>query len=227
MSQGLTVKWDNFSTNASKSYELLRKEEDFFDVTLVSDDEEQWSAHKLVLSSSSSFFKNILKLNSHTHPWLYLSGVHSSQLEKVLDYIYLGEVNVSEEQVNNFIKVARKLKLEGLKDAPDIECKEVAKEDNGAVNDNEEHQEPTDGDRTENLAKLPPDKSGVYQYPLDGFNNDHGLSATDITDLDRKINELMIREKGSSAATCKICGQTSNHSQNLRPHIESHMELKF
>ena len=117
----LNIKWDNFNTNAARSYELLRKEEDFFDVTLVSDDEEHWSAHKLVLASSSTFFKNIFKLHSKSHPLLYLSGVHSSELEKVLDYIYHGEVNVRNENVKVFPQIAQKLKLEGLNDALDFE----------------------------------------------------------------------------------------------------------
>ena len=56
-----SLKWTDFEANASKAFRKLRREEDFFDVTLVSDDEHHISAHKLVLSSSSDFFKNILR----------------------------------------------------------------------------------------------------------------------------------------------------------------------
>ena len=34
------LKWNDFETNVSKSFNILRKEEEFFDVTLVSDDEQ-------------------------------------------------------------------------------------------------------------------------------------------------------------------------------------------
>ena len=59
------LKWNDFQTTVSQSFGLLRKEKDFFDVTLVSDDQVQVSAHKLVLSACSSFFKTILKQNSN------------------------------------------------------------------------------------------------------------------------------------------------------------------
>ena len=55
------LKWNEFQLNVTKSFNCLRKEKDFFDVTLVSDDEEHIAAHKVVLSASSEFFKNILK----------------------------------------------------------------------------------------------------------------------------------------------------------------------
>ena len=83
-------------------------------MTLVSDDEIQISAHKLVLSASSDFFKSILKRNSHSHPLLYLSGVDSKSLGFVLDYIYHGEVQVYQEELGSFLEVAQKLKIEGL-----------------------------------------------------------------------------------------------------------------
>merc|ERR1712155_301395 len=71
------LKWNDFRSNASKSFSCLRKEEDFFDVTLVSDDEQHIAAHKLVLSASSEFFKNILKKTSHSSPLIYLNGYSS------------------------------------------------------------------------------------------------------------------------------------------------------
>ena len=54
-----SLKWNDFSSNVHKSFINLRKEEDFFDITLVGDDFKQVTAHKLVLSASSEYFKNI------------------------------------------------------------------------------------------------------------------------------------------------------------------------
>ncbi len=73
MSEKFSLQWNDFQAVVSQSFSALRQEKDFFDVTLVSDDEVQISAHKLVLSACSAFFKSILKRNSHSHPLLYLS----------------------------------------------------------------------------------------------------------------------------------------------------------
>ena len=89
-------------------------DKDFFDVTLVSDDEIQLPAHKLVLSACSDFFKSILKSNAHSHPLLYLSGVTSSNLSFILDYIYQGEVQLYQEQLDSFLDTAQKLRIAGL-----------------------------------------------------------------------------------------------------------------
>jgi len=114
MSDKFLFKWNNFQSTVSQSFAVLRRDEDFFDVTLVSDDERQMSAHKLILSASSSFFKSILKRNSHSHPLIYLSGVNSGNLSNLLDFIYQGEVELREDQVESFLSVSQKLRIEGL-----------------------------------------------------------------------------------------------------------------
>ena len=114
MSEKFCLKWNDFQSVVSKSFSVLRQEEDFYDVTLISDDETQIPAHKLVLAASSSFFKSILKRNSHSHPLLYLSGVDSTSLGFVLDYIYQGEVEIYQNELDNFLEVAQKMKIDGL-----------------------------------------------------------------------------------------------------------------
>ena len=113
-SEKFSLKWNDFQATVSQSLGLLRAEEDFFDVTLVSDDQRQISAHKLVLSACSSFFKNIFKKNLHSHPLLYLGGVSFDNLEFILDYIYQGEVLIFQEQLDGFLETAKKLNITGL-----------------------------------------------------------------------------------------------------------------
>ena len=73
-----SLQWNDFQTNVSKSFNVLRKEEEFFDVTLVSDDEQHIQAHKLILSASSDFFKNILTKSNHSNPLIFLPGMTST-----------------------------------------------------------------------------------------------------------------------------------------------------
>merc|ERR1712126_36262 len=113
-----SLKWNDFETNISRSFKKLRQEEDFYDVTLVSDDHVHISSHKLVLSSSSDFFKTILRKSTHPNPMIYLTGVNSKELDFVIDYIYDGEVQIFQEDLNKFLAIAKILKIEGLVEHP-------------------------------------------------------------------------------------------------------------
>ena len=89
MDEVFLFKWNNFQNNVTNSFKGLRKENDFYDVTLVSDDNQQMSAHKIVLSASSEYFKTILKTNKHSDPLLCLYQIDSSDLKNILAGFHL------------------------------------------------------------------------------------------------------------------------------------------
>ena len=107
------LKWNDFETNVSTAFRELREDKDFFDVTLACDDE-QIQAHKVILAACSTFFRTVLKRNRHEHPLLYLKGVKYIDLVAVLNFMYHGEVNVAQEQLNDFLSIAEDLKVKGL-----------------------------------------------------------------------------------------------------------------
>jgi len=107
------LKWNDFETNISVAFRELREDKDFFDVTLACDDD-QIQAHKVILSACSPFFRTILKRNRHEHPLLYLKGVKYIDLMAVLNFMYHGEVNVAQEELNSFLAIAEDLKVKGL-----------------------------------------------------------------------------------------------------------------
>ncbi|XP_023339281.1 protein tramtrack, beta isoform isoform X8 [Eurytemora carolleeae] len=107
------LKWNDFESNISLAFREIRDEKDFFDVTLACDDD-QLQAHKVILSACSPFFRNILKRNPHQHPLLYLKGVKYSDLQSVLNFMYHGEVNVAQDELNSFLAVAEELRVKGL-----------------------------------------------------------------------------------------------------------------
>eukprot|EP00092_Neocalanus_flemingeri_P011394 GFUD01012277.1.p1 GENE.GFUD01012277.1~~GFUD01012277.1.p1 ORF type:complete len:357 (-),score=89.00 GFUD01012277.1:331-1401(-) len=112
-SEKFCLSWNDFESNISLSFRELREEKDFFDVTLSCGDE-QIQAHKLILSACSPFFRSVLKKNVHQHPLLYLKGVKFCDLQAVLNFMYHGEVNVAQEELNSFLAVAEDLKVKGL-----------------------------------------------------------------------------------------------------------------
>jgi len=107
------LRWNDFESNISGAFRELREDKDFFDVTLACDDE-QLQAHKVILSACSPFFRTILRRNKHEHPLLYLKGVKYVDLVSVLNFMYHGEVNVAQEELNSFLAVAEDLKVKGL-----------------------------------------------------------------------------------------------------------------
>ena len=74
MSEKFNLKWNDFHSNASKSFGLLRNESYLHDVTLVSDDYKHVSAHKLVLSACSEYFKRLFQETKQTQPVICFDG---------------------------------------------------------------------------------------------------------------------------------------------------------
>jgi len=107
------LRWNDFESNISVAFRELREDKDFFDVTLACDDE-QIQAHKVILSACSPFFRTILRRNPHAHPLLYLKGVKFTDLQSVLNFMYHGEVNVAQEELNSFLAIAEELRVKGL-----------------------------------------------------------------------------------------------------------------
>ena len=112
-SEKFCLRWNDFETNISNAFKELREEKDFFDVTLACEDS-QMQAHKVILSACSPFFRTILRHNPHPHPLLYLKGVKYQDLLSVLNFMYMGEVSVAQEELNTFLSVAEDLKIKGL-----------------------------------------------------------------------------------------------------------------
>jgi len=112
-SEKFCLRWNDFEPNISNALRELREEKDFFDITLACDDS-QIQAHKVILSACSSFFKSVLRRNPHQHPLLYLRGVKYNELMSILNFMYRGEVNIAQEELNSFLSVAEDLKVKGL-----------------------------------------------------------------------------------------------------------------
>jgi len=114
------LRWNDFAENVSGAFKELRTESDFFDVTLACTDSgsKTLQAHKVILSACSNFFKSTFRqqtnANKHPNPYIYLRGVTYNDLTSILDFIYNGEVNVAQEDLNSFLAVAEELQIKGL-----------------------------------------------------------------------------------------------------------------
>ena len=117
ISEKVILKWDFLQNNWSSSFGNLRKDEDFSDVTLASEDGIHIKCHKVILASSSPFFTEMLKKVKHPHPLIYMKGVKALELAAMVDFLYLGEASLNKESLDAFLCLAEELRLRGLSGA--------------------------------------------------------------------------------------------------------------
>ena len=114
--ESFNLRWDDFEANTRVVLKELRDETEFCDVTLACANGKQVSAHKVILAGGSKFFQQILKQNPHPHPLLYLKGVRYDYLLSILDFVYTGEANINQKEIESFFDVANDLQIKGLID---------------------------------------------------------------------------------------------------------------
>ena len=110
----ISLRWKYFHTNISSSLRDIYTETSSTDVTLVSDDQIQFQAHKLVLSACSPVLKNLLLNNPHAHPLIYLRGVKQQELGSILQFMYHGEAAIHLNSVNMLLENAKDLQIKQL-----------------------------------------------------------------------------------------------------------------
>ena len=219
MSEKFSLKWNDFHSNVSKTFSALRTEEDFQDVTLVSADLQQVSAHKVVLSACSKYFKNILQQNRHSNPLLCLDGVTSSELQSVLDYIYQGEVQVYQENLDRFLAVAERFQLEGLMNLPDTN-----KQEENVYQTLEELMSPTPTQSSGERRGYSQVKSSTVKTETTAIVNIDEDTASNIEEIDAKIAEYIIRTN-DNFYSCKFCGKSGVKARtDMKKHVETHLE---
>ena len=119
MSEKLCLRWNDFQDNIKSAFGNFREDNDFADVTLVCNDGQQVEAHKVILAASSPFFKTLLSKNKHPHPLIYMRRVNYNELAAIMDFLYLGEANVFQDDLDSFLAIAEELKLKGLLGKPE------------------------------------------------------------------------------------------------------------
>ncbi|XP_026726683.1 protein abrupt-like isoform X2 [Trichoplusia ni] len=115
--QQYSLRWNDFHSSMVSSFRRLRDEEDFVDVTLACAGA-TFTAHKVVLSACSPYFRKLLKANPCQHPIVILRDVHDKDMESLLRFMYQGEVHIGQEQLKEFLRAAQLLQVRGLTDVP-------------------------------------------------------------------------------------------------------------
>ncbi|XP_066250034.1 protein bric-a-brac 1-like isoform X2 [Euwallacea similis] len=113
--QQFCLRWNNYQTNLTNVFDQLLQSESFVDVTLACDGHSV-KAHKMVLSACSPYFQSLFFENPCQHPIVIMRDIKWPELKAAVEFMYKGEINVSQEQIGPLLKVAETLKIRGLAD---------------------------------------------------------------------------------------------------------------
>ena len=108
------LKWEYFPKSLWKDFEEIMKnrfQDKFSDVTLAGDDGSVFHAHKFVLGSLSPVFRNLLLEEKEEEVYLHLDGLNSTEIESMLEFLYIGQTSVRRKDFEKFVEVASNLKL--------------------------------------------------------------------------------------------------------------------
>ena len=229
MSEKLCLKWHDFQENVSTAFGNLREDKEFTDVTLACEDGQQVKAHKVILAASSPLFQNLLTKNKHPHPLIYLKGAKFEDLLAIVDFLYFGEANVFQENLEAFLSTAEELKLTGLTGQKDVSG------------------ESFEADQTKLSAQPTVKKEklninlGQQNYALkkdtDNSELNQGMTLSvknfvcqDLQELDIQVKSMMemspnlVPSRKEKARICKVCGK-EGAGFTIRDHIEAnHLE---
>ena len=190
MEENLTLMWADFQRNVETSFGEVKMSQDFTDVTLVGDDYEV-EAHRLVLSSGSIFFQEVLKRTRHPHPLLYLKGTLKTDIEAILSFLYTGEAKVAQDNLEQFIETAKELKIKGVLDEQESSFEQAV------------------------TAKLPHQEQNMRQKKVKGVF-DEQKSYFQQPDLDRfPQQEPNMRRKVVKEETILLKNTNLKHSGNI------------
>ena len=207
MDQKFNLKWNDFQENIGASFASLRGETDFSDVTLACADGHQVEAHKVILASTSPFFQDLLKRNSHPHPLIFMRGVSSEEMVAVVDFLYFGEVNILQQNLDAFLAIAEDLKLKGLRKRSDFV--DVIKDPSP---------KPNRKTKTKDVLDTIEDQIPATKHDI----------TVDALEYQEKIQAMMEKSdktylNGARRAfytICKVCGKEGS-GQSIKGHIET------
>jgi len=197
-----------------------------FMITLVSDDHSQISAHRMVLSACSEYFNDIFRKSKHSYPMLCLDGVNKQDLNNILDYIYNGEVQIYQDDLDRFLTVAQRLKLNGLigNNTSEEESKEEIHAEEPFLNDSD--LSPIKPTCSNPVRKVQPVSKVLEENLIKEDIRTISVTEEDAQNVKEKVNEYL--EKCSDGSyRCTVCGKTTsqkNAAQNMRNHIQTHLE---
>ena len=221
-----SLTWHTYSDHLKSMMKELMMNEDYSDVTLITEDKKQIKANINVLSACSPVFKDILKKEKNSSTIMYLRGIQYLEMESIMQFIYLGEATFHEERMDEFIAVAKSLEIKELCNA-ETETNDEP-EDEPTTNDPETLNEilPDQTLESDRFIKHPPPEK---RREVDSINSKYGCIPCHKSFTSRKslyLHDKSVHEGVKYA--CDQCDYESLQKSNLTIHIQSkHEGIKY
>lgn len=209
----LSLKWDNHSWTFSQALSNIRSREVYSDATIVCDGK-FYKVHKLIMSTCSNYLEQIFdKINVGSslvsHPVIVLQDIKHEHLEALLDYMYIGEVNVRQADLPLLIKAAECLKIKGLA-IPDDRPSEKQ-------SDKQRNNRKTNYDKSYEKSEL------VHREP-DQFRRD--FASPKIHNSQDNQRDVLLQPSASSYEINRIDKKRLNSDNEFQEKNESHLEFR-
>ena len=213
------VRWKEFKPPLMENLQELFHEKHFADVTLVSDDGIQLTAHKVILSACSSVLRNILLNNPHQQPLLYMRGIKKTHLISILRFMYCGETKIHQHSVDEFVTICKDLKVNDI---------ETIVDSNADVDDEEGQQDTTEYVEKESIEDHP----GIVQeidekiemcaeknVSEETIEVDMNMEATEISSYQDLTEKHNLKNSGlRKVHHCNECNYQTTNIGNLKRH---------
>ena len=227
-SEKFCLKWNDFKDNVGSAFGSMREDQDFADITLACEDGQQLSVHRVILAASSPFFFKLLRKNKQQQQLVYMRGMRFEELVSVIDFLYYGEANIFQDNLDGFLSIAEELQLKGLTG------------ENTAIKDEENLKSP----QNSNVKyKKTPKLNGLENYTEKNMTSSEAkeifisegaiaipsqMISSNISELDEQIKSMMVSGQTQMgkrlAKMCRVCGKEGSY-QNIKDHIEAnHIE---
>ena len=212
------LKWNNFESNITEKIHSLRGVDDFYDVTLVGDDLKQVTAHRLVLSASSEYFKKILQNNKgFNHPILCLQGLIHSDINNIMDFIYNGQLELPQDEVKRYLHLAKRLELFGIHEPIETDLNKETS-DELLSEGSDEHSKEVEGDAEHDNSETIAEDTDVNKE----FKKEPHSSGELNEDNPKTVNESFSKNTDGSFS-CNVCPRTTQMRHHMKEHIETHI----
>ncbi|XP_014598675.1 PREDICTED: protein abrupt [Polistes canadensis] len=113
--QQFCLKWNSFGINLATAFSNLFESDRLADVTLFCEGV-TFKAHKLILAACSKHFQELFEGTPPSPAGLIviLDGTSADNMRSLLEFMYRGEVHVSQDSLSSFLKAAECLQVKGL-----------------------------------------------------------------------------------------------------------------